>query len=74
MKRFCLAGAALAIAASFGISSLSIAATKQQTQTTQAAHVHGKSRAECHRIALVNYPDPRSKAHQDAMARCMAGQ
>jgi hypothetical protein len=33
----------------------------------------GKSQAECHRAALVVYPNPRTKEHQDAMARCMAG-
>jgi hypothetical protein len=70
MKRHYLVGTTLAIAASFAISP-SIAATKKPTEAT---HVHGKSRAECHRVALVNYPDPRTKAHQDAMARCMAGQ
>jgi len=35
-------------------------------------HVLGEARPECHRVALVNYPDSRTKAHQDSLARCMA--
>jgi hypothetical protein len=44
MKRRYLVGTTLAIAASFAIS-WTMAATKKQTEAT---HVHGKSRAECH--------------------------
>jgi hypothetical protein len=57
----------IAIIATLGL--CSTASFAEQKKAVQA----GKSRAECHKIALVNYPDPRSKAHQDAMARCMAG-
>jgi len=32
-----------------------------------------KTNGQCHREALVKYPESRTKEHQDAMARCMAG-
>jgi hypothetical protein len=32
-----------------------------------------KTIGQCHREALVKYPDNKTKEHQDAMARCMAG-
>jgi hypothetical protein len=38
-------------------------ALAQQTKTIR----------QCHREALVKYPDNKTKEHQDAMARCMAG-
>jgi hypothetical protein len=39
----------------------------------KTAHKAAPTRRECHFAALKKYPNPRSAAHQDAMARCMAG-
>jgi hypothetical protein len=32
-----------------------------------------KTVGQCHQEALVKYPNNRTKEHQDAVARCMAG-
>jgi hypothetical protein len=53
------------------ITTVGLSSTASFAEQKKAVHA-GKSRAVCHKEALVTYPDPRTKAHQDAMARCMA--